>query len=86
MDMHVHGMNTQLGEAAGDLRDCNDGIMAQSNNGNKGIYLAGQADRPASEQYNHAYASNPSRHKGPRIFRASGRGRGRGGWDLLAIT
>ena len=33
-------MNTRSGEADGDLRDCNDGIMAQSNNGNKGIYLA----------------------------------------------
>ena len=76
-------MNTRSGEADGDLRDCNDGIMAQSNNGNKGIYLAWQARQAAaglqaSEQYNHAYASNPSRHKGPRIFRASGRPRGRG--------
>ena len=49
-------MNTRSGEAEGDLRDCNDGIMAQSNNGNKGIYLArvdaqrtqagGEAGRP----------------------------------------
>ena len=41
-DMHVYGLNTRSrsGEADGDLRDCNDGIMAQSNNGNKGIYLA----------------------------------------------
>ena len=92
-------MNTRSGEAEGDLRDCNDGIMAQSNNGNKGIYLAwtrtqagrraGRQARPASNittrmQATHHATKGPE-FLGPRAAGPAGTAGGREG-SAAAIT